>query len=138
VAGPPEAGPNRPESQGDWSGDRQTATPAVGEQQDQLPAVPPNQCADTGAGAGAAGESDGDGGFQRERFLLRLVAVILIAEVLLFTGATIGCALLAQQRPLGEQSFCHRADRSLEAAFGVALNTLLALLGGKAASDSLR
>jgi hypothetical protein len=91
-----------------------------------------------GAGAGAGGESDGDGGFQRERFLLRLVAVILIAEVLLFTGATIGCALLAQQRPLGEQSFCHRADRSLEAAFGVALNTLLALLGGKAASDSLR
>ncbi len=100
--------------------------------------MPPSQHAGGDGGSADGGAGDGGGGFQRERFLLRLVAVILIAEVLLFTAATIGCAVVAQQRPLSEKSFCHRADRSLEAAFGVALNTLLALLGGKAASDSLR
>ncbi len=111
MAGPHEPAPQRPENQGEPPGDRQPPTPSVG---------------------------GGSGGFHRERFLLRLVAVILIAEVMLFTAATLGCAVMAQQRPLNEKSFCSRADRSLEAAFGVALNTLLALLGGKAASDSLR
>jgi len=87
---------------------------------------------------GGHGGRDRDSGFQRERFLLRLVALILIAEVLLFTLASAACIALAQRRPLSDKSLCHRADSSLEAAFGVALNTLLALLGGKAASDSLR
>lgn len=75
------------------------------------------------------------GGFHRERFLLRLVAVILIAEVLLFTLASAACIALAQRRPLPEKSLCHRADSSLEAAFAVALNTLLALLGGRAIGE---
>ncbi|MCT0230948.1 hypothetical protein KQ306_08810 [Synechococcus sp. CS-1324] len=82
--------------------------------------------------------SSGGSGFNRERFLLRLVAVILIAEVLLFTLASTACIALAQRRPLPEKSLCHRADSSLEAAFAVALNTLLALLGGKAIGDSAR
>jgi len=120
VADPPEAGPQRPELQGDRPGDRQP------------PAVPPRR-----RGGGHGGRDRGSG-FHRERFLLRLVAVILIAEVLLFTLASAACIALAQRRPLSDRSLCHRADSSLEAAFGVALNTLLALLGGKAASDSLR
>lgn len=75
---------------------------------------------------------------QCERFLLHLVAVVLIAEVLLFTLASAAYIALAQRRLLSDQRFWHRADSSLEPAFGVALNTRLALLGGKAASDSLR
>lgn len=111
MAGPPEPASQGPERQGEGAADR-----------------PPRQRARDGGGYT----------FQRERFLLRLVAVVLIAEVLLFTIASAACIALAQHRPLNDKSLCHRADSSLEAAFGVALNTLLALLGGKAASDSLR
>ena len=125
---PPEAVSHQPNRLGDLPGVSQSAAPAVGGGQIQTSALPPSlrACADS------------DIGFHRERLLLRLVTLILFAELLLFTAATICCAVVAQYRPLSEKSFCHRADRSLEAAFGVALNTLLALLGGKAASDSLR
>ena len=77
-------------------------------------------------------------GFQRERFLLRLVALILIGEVLLFTLAAGHCIVYARRSPLPPGSICHRVDSSLEASFAVALNTLLALLGGKAVGDSTR
>lgn len=78
------------------------------------------------------------GGFQRERFLLRLVALILIGEVLLFAVGAAACIVQARSRPLPPGSICHRVDSSLEAAFAVALNTLLALLGGKAVGESTR
>jgi hypothetical protein len=78
------------------------------------------------------------GGFQRERFLLHLVALILIGEVLLFTLAAGHCIVQARRSPLPAGSICLRVDSSLEAAFAVALNTLLALLGGKAVGDSAR
>jgi hypothetical protein len=78
------------------------------------------------------------GGFQRERFLLRLVALILIGEVLLFTLAATHCIVHARRSPLPQGSICQRVDSSLEAAFAVALNTLLALLGGKAVGDGAR
>lgn len=78
------------------------------------------------------------GGFQRERFLLRLVALILIGEVLLFAVAAAACIGQARRSPLPPGSICQRVDSSLEAAFAVALNTLLALLGGKAVGDSTR
>ena len=77
-------------------------------------------------------------GFQRERFLLRLVALILIGEVLLFTLAAGHCIVHARRSPLPQGSICQRVDSSLEAAFAVALNTLLALLGGKAVGDGAR
>ena len=78
------------------------------------------------------------GGFQRERFLLRLVALILIGEVLLFALGAATCIVQSRRSPLPQGSLCHRVDSSLEAAFAVALNTLLALLGGKAVGDSAR
>lgn len=78
------------------------------------------------------------GGFQRERFLLRLVALILIGEVLLFSLAAAHCIAQARRSPLPQGSICQRVDSSLEAAFAVALNTLLALLGGKAVGDGAR
>lgn len=83
-------------------------------------------------------EPEPAGGFQRERFLLRLVALILIGEVLLFALGAATCIVQARSRPLPQGSICHRVDSSLEAAFAVALNTLLALLGGKAVGDSAR
>ncbi|MCP9852799.1 hypothetical protein KBZ14_07930 [Synechococcus sp. HJ21-Hayes] len=90
------------------------------------------------AQADGGGSTSSRDGFQRERFLLRLVAVILIAEVLLFTLASAACIALAQRRPLPETSLCHRVDSSLEAAFAVALNTLLALLGGRAVGEATK
>jgi hypothetical protein len=78
------------------------------------------------------------GGFQRERFLLRLVALILIGEVLLFALGAATCIAQSRRSQLPPGSICHRVDSSLEAAFAVALNTLLALLGGKAVGDSAR
>ena len=83
-------------------------------------------------------EPEPAGGFQRERFLLRLVALILIGEVLLFAVGAAACIVQARSRPLPPGSICHRVDNSLEAAFAVALNTLLALLGGKAVGESTR
>ena len=78
------------------------------------------------------------GAFQRERFLLRLVALILIGEVLLFALGAATCIVQSRRSPLPQGSLCHRIDSSLEAAFAVTLNTLLALLGGKAVGDSAR
>ncbi|MDM7937053.1 MAG: hypothetical protein QUV06_06315 [Cyanobium sp. CZS 48M] len=78
------------------------------------------------------------GVFQRERFLLRLVALILIGEVLLFALGAATCIVQSRRSPLPQGSLCHRVDSSLEAAFAVALNTLLALLGGKAVGDNTR
>jgi hypothetical protein len=97
--------------------------PETQEQQPVRPGDPPPQPA---------------GGFQRERFLLRLVALILIGEVLLFAVGAAACIVQARSRPLPQGSLCQRVDSSLEAAFAVALNTLLALLGGKAVGDSAR
>jgi hypothetical protein len=77
-------------------------------------------------------------GFQRERFLLLLVALILIGEVVLFSLAAGHCIAQARRSPLPQGSICQRVDSSLEAAFAVALNTLLALLGGKAVGDGAR
>jgi hypothetical protein len=78
------------------------------------------------------------GGFSRERFLLRLVALILISEVAIFAVGAAGFLIKARSMPLPEKSLCHRVDSSLEAAFAVALNTLLALLGGRAVGESTK
>ncbi len=105
MASPPEAVPHQPERLCDLPGVSQSAAPAVGGGQIQPPALPPS------LRAGA----DSDIGFHRERLLLRLVTLILFAEVLLFACATISCSVLAQHRSLSKKSFCHWADRSLEA-----------------------
>lgn len=76
--------------------------------------------------------------FNRERFLLRLVAVVLIAEVSLYVFGVGVCAWRGAQQQLPQGGLCARFDNAVHTAFGVALNTLLALLGGKALSDSQR
>ncbi|WP_094556734.1 hypothetical protein [Synechococcus sp. 1G10] len=76
--------------------------------------------------------------FNRERFLLRLVAVVLIAEVSLYAFGAGVCAWRSAQQLVPQGGLCARFDNAVHTAFGVALNTLLALLGGKALSDSNR
>ncbi len=76
--------------------------------------------------------------FNRERFLLRLVALVLIAEVSLYSFGAGVCAWRSAQQLVPQGGLCTRFDNAIHAAFGVALNTLLALLGGKALSDSNR
>ncbi|MFO7630258.1 MAG: hypothetical protein R6W06_12240 [Prochlorococcaceae cyanobacterium] len=77
--------------------------------------------------------------FDREKFLMRLVALILISEVSLFALAAGTCVAKSRLGPLPQDSICHRVDESLGAAFAVALNTLLALLADpKAVGESLR
>jgi hypothetical protein len=76
--------------------------------------------------------------FNRERFLLVLVAVVLIGEVGLYsTGAAI-CAWRTFANLPAQGGVCSRFDDAVNTAFGAALNTLLALLGGRALSDSRR
>lgn len=76
-------------------------------------------------------------GFSRERFLLHLVALILIAEVGLYTVGAAGCLYLTTRRngPAPPGGVCSRLDNSIHSAFSVALNTVLALLGGKGLAD---
>ena len=74
--------------------------------------------------------------FNRERFLLRLVALVLVAEVSLYAFGAGVCAWQSHRRPVAQGSVCSRFDNAVHTAFGVALNTLLALLGGKALSGS--
>jgi hypothetical protein len=66
-----------------------------------------------------------------------LVALILIAEVGIYTVASAGCLGLALNRgvPNPPGGVCSRIDNAVHSAYSVALNTLLALLGGKALID---
>lgn len=75
--------------------------------------------------------------FSRERFLLRLVALILISEIGLYTVGTAGCFYLTSRGggPAAAGGVCSRLDNSIHSAFSVALNTVLALLGGKGLVD---
>jgi hypothetical protein len=67
----------------------------------------------------------GGSGFNRERFLLRGVAVIVSSQ-LLFYGLTVAaCFHYHQQRPA-----CTDVAAQLENTFEGALSTALALLGG--------
>lgn len=70
--------------------------------------------------------------FSRDLFLLKLVAFVLICQMGLYAMGTATCAIRGASRPHPPGSVCNRIDSELEAAFALALNTLLALLGGKA------
>ena len=69
-------------------------------------------------------------GFDRDRFLLRLVAGIFLAQFALYAIGLAGCLLLRlrQQQPLG--GACSSYPAHLQRAFETALATALALLGG--------
>ena len=111
----PEPGDRRPPSDHPPG----PSTPAAGEPEQQRPARPPLT-------------------FNRERFLLRLVALVLIAEVSLYAFGAGVCAWRGAQQQVPQGGLCARFDNAVHTAFGVALNTLLALLGGKALSGSER
>lgn len=64
--------------------------------------------------------------------------MVLIAEVTLYSLGAGFCAWRGLQGFPPAGGVCLRFDDAVQTAFGVALNTLLALLGGKALSDSRR
>ncbi len=77
-------------------------------------------------------------GFDRERFLLRAVAGIFLAQFALYGAGLAGCLLLRlrQQQPLG--GACSSYPAHLQRAFETALATALALLGGSSLATGRR
>ena len=75
-------------------------------------------------------------GFDRERFLLRAVAGIFMAQFGLYGAGLVFCFHLArqpQQRPA-----CSRYAENLQQTFETALGTALALLGGSSLATGRR
>ena len=67
-------------------------------------------------------------GFDRERFLLRAVAGVFIAQFALYAAGLGGCFWLGLQQRHGPA--CSRYAEHLQRTFETALGTALALLGG--------
>jgi len=76
--------------------------------------------------------------FDRERFLLQLVALLLLSEVALYAFGAGVRAWRATHGGVPPGGLCARFDNALDTSFSLALNTLLALLGGKALCESRR
>ncbi|MEA5424733.1 hypothetical protein [Synechococcus sp. CCY9202] len=76
------------------------------------------------------------GGFDRERFLLRAVAGVFMAQFALYAAGLGGCFWLGlQQRP---GPACSRYAQNLQQTFETALGTSLALLGGSSLATGRR
>jgi len=76
--------------------------------------------------------------FDRERFLLKLFAVILFGEVAIYLLGVLGCAWVMWSGRHIAGAACSGYSDKISTAFDVALNTLLALLGGTALGESRR
>jgi hypothetical protein len=78
----------------------------------------------------------GGDGFDRERFLLRAVAGVFIAQFALYAAGLGGCFWLGLQRRLGP--VCSSYAENLQQTFETAVGTSLALLGGGSIASARR
>jgi hypothetical protein len=75
-------------------------------------------------------------GFDRERFLLRAVAGVFIAQFALYAAGLGGCFWLGLRQRHGPA--CSRYAENLQQTFETALGTTLALLGGSSLAAGRR
>ena len=84
------------------------------------------------------GDSDGKAEFQPLPFLYRMLLGIFIVEALFLGFSFMGCRDLALQHPPKTiQEHCPRMGERAENLFGVAVATVLSLLGGAAINEKM-
>ncbi|MCP9826110.1 hypothetical protein [Synechococcus sp. EJ6-Ellesmere] len=76
--------------------------------------------------------------FDRERFIFKLLAVVILVQLTLYSTATVVCGqvAVANRRRLAE--VCPRALDQVSASFDSTLKLLVALLGGAALEHTRR
>ena len=96
--------------------------------------------ADNNPSSGANGRNGGgpEQPFDRERFIFKLLAVVIITQLSLYSLATAICGNVAYTQRQKVVEVCPRVLDQVTSAFDATLKLLIALLGGAALSQNGR
>ena len=104
--------------------------------------MPGNDPSGAGSGSGQRPASARKRGskppFDRERFIFKLLAVVIITQLSLYTVATGVCGNVAYSQRQKVVEVCPRVLDQVTSAFDATLKLLIALLGGAALTNGGR